>query len=176
MLIRATRVEHDGHWPAGEAAGRVTLGYDDRHRRRLKLQTENGLDFLLDLDRAALLRGGDGLRLEDGRWIAVAAAAEDVVDVRGDTPHATARLAWHLGNRHLPVQILKDGGIRFRYDHVIEEMVIGLGGRTERRQAPFTPEGGAYASDGHHHGHGHKHGHGHHHHHDHHHDQGHDHD
>ena len=165
-MKRATKVEHAGHWPAEKAAGRVTLAYDDRHRRRLRLTAEDGTDFLLDLDRAALLRDGDGLLLEDGAWIAVAAAPEDVVDVRGATSRATARLAWHLGNRHLPVQILDDGAIRFRYDHVIEEMVIGLGGTVERRSAPFTPEGGAYEGGGHHHHHhDHDDGHDHHHHH-----------
>ena len=170
MMKRATRVEHAGHWPDGGAVGRVMLSYDDRHRRRLRLKTEGGMEFLLDLERAALLRDGDGLGLEDGGWVAVAAAPEDVIDVRGETPRATARLAWHLGNRHLPVQILDDGAIRFRYDHVIEDMVVGLGGRAERKSAPFTPEGGAYASEsggGHHHhhhdGHGHDHGDDHHH-------------
>jgi urease accessory protein len=171
MMKRATKLAHQGHWPSDRAVGRVTLAYDDRHRRRLKLTTEAGMDFLLDLDRAALLRDGDGLGLEDGGWIAVAAAPEDVIDVRGGTPHATARLAWHLGNRHLPVQILEDGAIRIRYDHVIEEMVIGLGGRAERKSAPFTPEGGAYAQ-----GHDHHHDDHHHHHHDHGHGHGHDHD
>ena len=174
MPVRAIQVEHQGRWPADRAVGQVTLSYDDRHRRRVRLRTECGMDFLLDLDRAALLRDGDGLRLEDGGWIAVAAAPEDVIDVRGETPRATARLAWHLGNRHLPVQILEDGAIRFRYDHVIEEMVIGLGGRTMRQSASFTPEGGAYAGEagGHHaqgHGHHHHGGHDHDHDHDHHH-------
>jgi urease accessory protein len=161
-MQRATKVEHAGQWPVDGAVGRVTLTYDDRHRRRLRLKTEDGVDFLLDLDRAALLRDGDGLLLEDGGWVAVGAAPEDVIDVRGATPQATARLAWHLGNRHLPVQILGDGAIRFRYDHVIEEMVIGLGGATERKAAPFTPEGGAYEGGGHHHHH-HEHDHDHHH-------------
>jgi len=178
-MKRATKVEHAGNWPSESAVGRVTLTYDDRHRRRMRLTTEAGMDFLLDLERAALLRDGDGLHLDDGTWVAVAAASEDVVDVRGETPRATARLAWHLGNRHLPVQILDDGTIRFRYDHVIEEMVIGLGGAAERTSAPFTPEGGAYGDGtggGHHHGHGHAHGHSeshshsHHHHHEHSHD------
>jgi len=175
-MKRATKVEHAGHWPAGSALGRVTLTYDDRHRRRLRLTTEDGVAFLLDLDRAALLRDGDGLLLEDGTWVTVGAAPEDVVDGRGPTPRATARLAWHLGNRHLPVQILDDGAIRFRYDHVIEEMVIGLGGAVERKAAPFTPEGGAYEGGGHHHHHdhdGHDHEHDHHHH-GHRHEHGHD--
>jgi len=180
MIQRAIRVEHAGHWPGEKAIGRVTLTYDGRHRRRLRLKTEGGMDFLLDLDRAALLRDGDGLLLEDGGWIAVGAAPEDVIDVRGATPRATARLAWHLGNRHLPVQILDDGAIRFRYDHVIEEMVIGLGGSVERKGAPFTPEGGAYEGGTHGHGHHHHddddHGHDHSHDHHHHHHHGHDHD
>jgi len=164
MLKRATKVEHAGHWPGDSAVGQVTLTYDDRHRRRMRLATDVGMEFLLDLERAALLRDGDGLQLDDGNWIAVVAAPEDVVDVRVETPSATARLAWHLGNRHLPVQILDDGAIRFRYDHVIEEMVVGLGGKAERLSAPFTPEGGAYGDGtggGHHHGHAHEHGHDH---------------
>lgn len=162
-MKRAIQVEPSGHWPSSDEAGLVTLAYDDRHRRRLRLTTDGGEAILLDLDRAALLRHGDGLRLEDDRWIRVAAADEDVVDVHGGSAQETARLAWHLGNRHLPVQILPDGGIRFRYDHVIEAMVEGLGGKTVRRQAPFTPEGGAYEGGGHHHHHDHGH-------HDHHHD------
>ena len=118
---------------------------------------DGGEAILLDLDRATLLRDGDGLRLDDGGWVRVAAAPEDVVEARGETTRQTARLAWHLGNRHLPVQILKDGGIRFRYDHVIEAMVWGLGALTERTQAPFTPEGGAYDAHAppHRHGDGH---------------------
>ncbi len=164
-MKRAIQTELAGHWPRDNAVGVVTLAYDDRHRRRLRLTTDSGEAFLLDLDRASVLREGDGLRLEDGSWVEVSAAPEDVVDVYGDTARATARLAWHLGNRHLPVQILDDGGIRFRYDHVIEAMVQGLGGGTVRKQAPFTPEGGAYETGGvghHHHGvehddHGHRH-------------------
>ena len=155
--MRATTVETEGSWPAKAAVGRVTLSFDDRHRRRLRLATEDRFEFLLDLERATVLREGDGLRLEDGRWVAVAAAAEDVIDAHGETPQATARLAWHLGNRHLPVQILADGGIRFRNDHVIEAMVRGLGGRTARKSAPFTPEGGAYEGGSHGHSHSHDH-------------------
>jgi urease accessory protein len=155
-MKRATHFQASGHWPQDAAAGSVTLAYDDRHRRRVRLTTDGGATILLDLDRAAILRDGDGLHLDDDSWIRVAAAPEDVVDVHGATARETARLAWHLGNRHLPVQVLEDGGIRFRYDHVIEAMVQGLGGATKRQQAPFTPEGGAYESGGHHH-HGHSH-------------------
>ena len=150
-MLRATYSEDAGDWPAEAAVSVVTLAYDDRHRRRLRLTTDAGEAILLDLERATLLRDGDGLRLEDDRWVRVAAAPEGVVDVHGTTARETARLAWHLGNRHLPVQILEDGGIRFRYDHVIEAMVQGLGGTTVRHDAPFTPEGGAYEGGGHHH-------------------------
>lgn len=152
-MRRATHSEKSGRWPHEAAISAVTLCYDDRHRRRMRLTTDGGEDILLDLDRATLLRDGDGLRLDDDSWVRVSAAPEDVVDVHGETPRETARLAWHLGNRHLPVQILDDGGIRFRYDHVIEAMVQGLGGKSERRYAPFTPEGGAYEGGGHHHHH-----------------------
>ncbi len=158
-MKRATQVAHSGDWPQDAAVGAVTLAYDDRHRRRLRLTTDGGDAILLDLDRATLLREGDGLRLDDDSWVRVSAAAEDVVDVHGKSAREMARLAWHLGNRHLPVQILEDGGIRFRYDHVIEEMVRGLGGATIRKQAPFTPEGGAYDGGGHAHEHHHGHSH-----------------
>ncbi len=158
-MQRATTFKPAGHWPAEAAVGTVTLDYDDRHRRRMRLTTDTGTAFLLDLERAALLKAGDGLALEDGGWILVAASDEDVVDVFGATHRARARLAWHLGNRHLPVQILDNGGIRFRYDHVIEAMVQGLGGETTRKMASFTPEGGAYAGNGHEHDHNHHHHH-----------------
>ncbi len=156
-MKRAIHFEATGDWPQAAAVGSVTLTYNDRHRRRMRLNTDDGEAFLLDLDRAALLRDGDGLRLDDETWVRVTAAPEDVVDVHGNTARETARLAWHLGNRHLPVQILEDGCIRFRYDHVIEAMVRGLGGATDRKQAPFTPEGGAYEGGGHHHHHEHSH-------------------
>ena len=150
-MRRATHAAAPGDWPAEAETGSVTLVHDDRHRRRLRLTTDAGEAILLDLDRTVLLRDGDGLRLDDGSWVRVNAAPEDVVDVCGATQRDTVCLAWHLGNRHLPVQILGDGSIRFRDDHVIEAMVRGLGGRTEHRRAPFTPEGGAYASGAHHH-------------------------
>ena len=150
-MLRATHSEDASDWPAEAAVAVVTLAYDDRHRRRLRLTTDAGEAILLDLERATVLRDGDGLRLEDDRWVRVAAAPEGVVDVHGTTAREMARLAWHLGNRHLPVQILEDGGIRVRYDHVIEAMVQGLGGTTVRQDAPFTPEGGAYEGGGHHH-------------------------
>ena len=137
-----------------------------------------GLEFLLDLENAVALRGGDALVLEDGRLVEVVAAPEPLVEIRGADPHHMIRVAWHLGNRHLPTQIMPKG-LRIRRDHVIEAMVKGLGARVIEIEAPFDPEGGAYAGAGTGHGHAHE---GHAHHqghgapdHDHGHDHGHDH-
>jgi urease accessory protein len=118
------------------------------------------LDFLLDLQEAVALRGGDALVLEDGRLIEVIGAPEPLVEIRGTDPQHLVRIAWHLGNRHLPTQIVGKG-LRIRRDHVIEDMVRGLGARVIPIEAPFDPEGGAYAGGGHVHGHGHEHDHGH---------------
>ena len=158
-------IEPAGAWPRGSARASVTLAYDDRHRRRVRLVADDGGEFLLDLADAIVLRDGDGLRLDDGAWLAVRAAAEEVCDVACPTPEALARIAWHLGNRHLPVQVI-DGGLRIRDDHVIVAMLEGMGAAVTRRSAPFDPEGGAYARG---HGHDRPHAHHHHHGHDHHH-------
>jgi urease accessory protein len=143
-------IEPAGSWPHSAARATVTLGYDDRHRRRLRLIADDGGEFLLDLPEALVLRDGDGLCLDDGAWLAVRAAAEQVCDIACPTPEALARIAWHLGNRHLPVQVI-DGGLRIRDDHVIAAMLEGMGAAVTRRTAPFDPEGGAYARA---HGHG----------------------
>jgi urease accessory protein len=176
-MIRATRVLGQHRW--GQApADTVVLDFDDRHRRRMAMTGTRGLEFLLDLENAVALRGGDALVLDDGRLIEVVAAPEPLVEIRGADPHHLIRVAWHLGNRHLPTQIMPKG-LRIRRDHVIEEMVKGLGARVIEIEAPFDPEGGAYASTGHDHGHDDHahHGHGHHDHagHDHSHGHGHDH-
>ena len=100
--------------------------------------------FLLDLPRVQHLADGDGLELDDGGYVRVCAAPERVLEIEADGPAELLRLAWHLGNRHLPVQAL-EGRLRIRDDHVIAEMVEGLGGRITRLSAPFDPETGAYA-------------------------------
>jgi urease accessory protein len=111
-----------------------------------------GLEFLLDLENAVALRGGDALVLDDGRLIEVVAAPEPLVEIRCRDPEHLVRVAWHLGNRHLPTQITARG-LRVRRDHVIEAMVKGLGARIVEIEAPFDPEGGAYAGGGHEHAH-----------------------
>ncbi len=150
-MIRATHVLLASHW-SGVAADTVVLDHDNRHRRRLAMTGAGGLDFLLDLPEATTLRDGDGLALEDGRIVAVRAAAEPLTEVRGSDTAALVRLAWHLGNRHLPTQLDGDR-LLIRRDHVIEAMLTGLGATVSHVDAPFDPEGGAY-------GHGHE-GHGH---------------
>lgn len=182
-MIRATTVKGQYHW-IDAAVDTVVLDFDDRHRRRMVMTGTRGLEFLLDLEIAVALRGGDVLMLEDGRLIEVVAAPEPLIEIRGTDPGHLVRLAWHLGNRHLPTQIMAKG-LRIRRDHVIEQMVKGLGARVIEIEAPFDPEGGAYAAphDAPHGHHGHDHsscGHDHHGHahgkHDHAHDHGHVHD
>ena len=178
-MIRASQVRPQYRWTQAPA-DTVVLDFDDRHRRRVAMTGTGGLEFLLDLENATVLRGGDALVLDDGRLIEVVAAPEPLAEIRGNDPQHLVRVAWHLGNRHLPAQITAKG-LRIRRDHVIEAMVKGLGARVIEIEAPFDPEGGAYAGGGHvhapesdahdhaaHDGTSHDHG-DHHHHHDHHH-------
>ena len=141
-----------GHWPKEKAAGTLTLDFDARHRRRIRLTADQGEDVLLDLPKAVAMADGDGLQLEDGRWLEVQAAAEPIVEVRHKDPHQLVRLAWHLGNRHLPTEI-RDEFLRIRPDHVIEDMLVGFGADLVKVEVPFQPEGGAYTGHGHHRGH-----------------------
>ena len=146
-MIRATGIRAQHRWTEA-AADTVVLDFDDRHRRRMAMTGTRGLEFLLDLENAVALRGGDALVLDDGRLVEVVAAPEPLIEIRGSDPHHLVRLAWHLGNRHLPTQIMPKG-LRIRRDHVIEAMVRGLGARVVEIEAPFDPEGGAYAGGGH---------------------------
>ncbi|WP_319024789.1 urease accessory protein UreE [Nisaea sediminum] len=170
-LGRAVAHAAAGHWDRTRQIGQVTLAFDDRHRRRIRLETDEGASVLLDLPRAVALSDGDGLELEDGSgWVRVAAAPEPVMMVRATSPHHLLRLAWHIGNRHLPAQI-SEAEILLRPDHVIADMLRGLGATVTEAEQPFQPEGGAYD-----HGHGHAHGHDHGHDHDHSHSHSHHHD
>ncbi len=144
IMLRATQVLKAGSWQVAPV-DRITLSYDERHRRRLRFLAEAGTEFLLDLPRTTVLRGGDGLRLEDGRVILVAAAEEPLLEVTAADADQLARLAWHIGNRHLPAQIAT-GRILIREDSVIEDMLKGLGATVRHLAEPFTPEAGAYDS------------------------------
>ncbi|HYP58672.1 MAG TPA: urease accessory protein UreE [Beijerinckia sp.] len=152
-MLRALSVKPRGTW--GEyATDTVVLDFDARHRRRIVMQTVHGLFFLLDLAEALVLRNGDALVLEDGCLVEVVAAPEPLTEIRCDKPQDLARIAWHLGNRHLPVEIA-GRKLRIRCDHVIEDMLRGLGATLLEIEAPFEPEGGAYAGAGHRHNHAH---------------------
>jgi len=142
-MRRAIAVHRHGAWPEEAAQDSVTLAYLDRHRRRIRLVTDTGKPFLLDLHRAQRLTDGDGLELDDGGYVRVSAAAEPVIEIAAPATELM-RIAWHLGNRHLPLQVIEDR-LRIRDDHVIAEMVTGLGGAITRSEAPFDPEIGAYA-------------------------------
>jgi urease accessory protein len=142
-VIRATKVRGQHRW-SDTPADTVVLDFDGRHRRRTAMTGTRGLAFLLDLENVVALRGGDALVLEDGRLIEVIAAPEPLAEIRCTDPQRLVRVAWHLGNRHLSTQIMAKG-LRIRRDHVIEAMVRGLGARVIEIEAPFDPEGGAYA-------------------------------
>lgn len=141
-----------GHWPNEKAVGTLTLDFDARHRRRIRLTADHGEEVLLDLPNTVAMGDGDGLQLDDGNWLRIRAAAESIVQVRHADRHQLARLAWHLGNRHLPTEI-REESLLIRPDHVIEEMLIGFGAELLKIEGPFQPEGGAYGSGqhGHHH-------------------------
>ena len=157
-MRRAIEVVPRGAWPLRRKVGVATLDFDNRHRRRIALATDDGAAFLLDLPEARVMNAGDGLVLETGDVIEVAAAPEKVCDVEAESAAALARLAWHLGNRHLPAQI-DAGCILIRDDHEIVDMLKGLGADVRAVKAPFDPEGGAYGQHNHDlaHPHGHVH-------------------
>jgi urease accessory protein len=137
----------------GAAVDSVTLDFEGRYLRRRRLTTDAGRALVVDLPDATALADGDAFETPDGDLVSVRAAAEPLVEVRADGPRHMARLAWHLGNRHLQVSV-GDGWLRIKPDHVIEAMLEGLGAQLVALQAPFDPEGGAY-------GYGRTHGHGH---------------
>lgn len=142
-MLTARSVLPPRSFKESEIADRVVLDYDDRHRRRMTMEGVEGTAFLLDLAEATPLVSDAGLRLDDGRVVMVVAAAEPLLEIRAKDQTHLVRIAWHLGNRHLPTQVLGTK-LRIRYDPVIAEMAKGLGARVVAIEAPFDPEGGAY--------------------------------
>jgi urease accessory protein len=138
-LRRGWAIRRAGFWNPATAADFVVLDAGDRHRRRIMLMGERGGEFLLDLDEAVAIRDGDGIRLDAGGIVLVTGQAEPLVELKARTSLALVRLAWHLGNRHTDVQIVGDH-LRIRRDHVLEEMVKGLGAAVMPLDAPFDPE------------------------------------
>jgi len=164
-MLHATSIVRKAQLGPRAIADTITLDRQSRYRRRLVLKTDGGRELMLDLVEATYLADGDGLLLEGGGIVLVRAAAEDLMEIHAADAIALARIAWHLGNRHMPAQITVDA-ILIQPDHVLAEMVEGLGAHVHAVRRPFEPEGGAYGGHGplhesHHHA-----GQGHHHHHD----------
>ena len=158
-LHRFTAYEADPRPHADATAdGTLTLPFARRRKARQRATLDSGEEIAVLLPRSTIMRGGDRLASAGGRTVRVVAAAEPVSTVRCDDPRRLARIAYHLGNRHVAVQV-DDGWLRYLADPVLDDMVLGLGAKVERESAPFEPEAGAYGRTGH--GHGHKHGHDH---------------
>jgi urease accessory protein len=154
-MRRAIAVYSSGNWNSNDTVSTITLVFNERHRRRFRMTDDQGEPFLLDLSHATLLNHGDGLALEGSGFIRVQAAAEPVADAQCHSMEHTARIAWHIGNRHVPVQVLEGGILRIQDDHVLVDMLKGLGAQVTCHSAPFAPESGAYAEHSHHHHHEH---------------------
>jgi urease accessory protein len=138
MLTISQRLEH-----ARPADARLVLPYDLRSRSRFRARLVSGEEVGVRLERGQVLRGGDLLLADDGRVVEVGAAAETVSNVHSAEPRRLARAAYHLGNRHVSLQI-GEGWLRYRHDHVLDDMIRGLGLNVSVEQAPFEPESGAY--------------------------------
>ena len=147
MMQRVVAIKQPGSFAVSD---RVVLDADERQRRRIVLTGEKGTRLLLDFAKPMILRDGDGLVLEDGSVVQVAGRVELLVEVSATAPADVVRLAWHIGNRHTDIQFT-DRSFRIRRDHVLEEMLKGLGATTREVEAPFDPE--PAAPHGHHHDH-----------------------
>lgn len=137
----------------GQPSVQLTLPFEKRQKSRLRVSLDNKEEAFLVLQRGTLLRNGDLLRADNGLIIEVRAAIEEVATASTEDTVLFARACYHLGNRHVPLQV-GDGWLRLQRDHVLEDMVRSLGLDVRHEQAPFEPEGGAYGS---HHSHSHSH-------------------
>jgi urease accessory protein len=153
VMHRVTAVKAAATWDASQASDRVVLDADERHRRRIVLTSEQGAQLLIDFAAPVQLRDGDGLVLDDGTIVRVEGRPEPLIEICAHSARDTVRLAWHLGNRHTDVQIV-GAHIRLRRDHVLEEMLRGLGAQVTTLEAPFDPEPAAPHAQ-HHRGHAH---------------------
>jgi urease accessory protein len=150
--MRGSSILPAGCWDASRGSDRILADYEQRHRRRILLRTEAGRELLLDLPRAQHLRDGDAIACDDGSLVQVVSLPERLLEITAVNPAALMRLAWHLGNRHLPTALSAER-LLIREDHVIADMVRGLGGVVRAIVAPFDPETGAYDETDHGHGH-----------------------
>jgi urease accessory protein len=139
-MRRVSAIRPANTWNADEAIDRIVLDAEDRHRRRLALVAEKGTRFLLDLPHPTALRDGDGLVLDDGSIVRVEGRREPLIEISATGAADLARIAWHIGNRHIQMQVMGDK-LRVRRDHVLEEVLRGLGAHVEPVEAPFDPMG-----------------------------------
>lgn len=148
-MLRATSILRRAAVRPERVADTLTLDHEGRHRRRVALTGDGGLAFLLDLDKATVLDDGDAVKLEDGRLVQINAAPERLIEVRTDNPLRLMKVAWHIGNRHVAAEITADA-IYLAHDHVLLEMIRGLGATASVVERPFRPERGAYQEHGSH--------------------------
>ncbi|MBM6580668.1 urease accessory protein UreE [Microvirga sp. BT689] len=159
-MIRATSIIRRNAVDQDRIIDIITLDHGDRHRRRIMLNADGGTAFLLDLDKADVLEDGDAIRLESGWLVGVKAAKEKLIEVSTEDPLDLLTLAWHIGNRHVPAEITRSA-IYIAYDHVLLDMLQGLGAKTEVVERALCPVRGAYHHEhSEHSGHP-SHGHGH---------------
>lgn len=142
-----------GEADTSESLPQLVLTFQQREKSRLKAQLSNGEEVGLFMERGTVLKAGDVLVSEHGEKIQVVAADETVSTVTADNAHRLLRIAYHLGNRHVPLQV-EPQWLRYRHDHVLDDMVRLLGGTVTVETAPIQPESGAYGG-GHQHGHSH---------------------
>ena len=136
--------------PCANCDGELVLPFELRQKSRLRTSLVSGEEVGLFLERGTILRGGDCLVADDGRTLRVVAAEEALMEVSADSAEALTRAAYHLGNRHTPVQVGANW-LRFAADQVLADMLTGLGVAVTPLRAPFEPEAGAYGGGHHHH-------------------------
>jgi urease accessory protein len=138
-----------GEIPHAEVSGCVALSFAQREKARQRVALQSGEEIIINIRRGQVMRGGDCVKSHEGRCVMVEAAIETVSTVHCDDPLQLTRIAYHLGNRHVWLQV-GDGWLRYLHDHVLDDMVRGLGGSVAVEEAPFEPEAGAYGGHGHH--------------------------
>jgi urease accessory protein len=151
MIELLSKLSNDRDAEPAEIHGHLCLPFELRQKTRLRTSLRSGEEVAVMLPRGQVLRGGQRLRASDGRVFEVVAEPERVLHITCDTSQALTRAAYHLGNRHVPVQI-GDGFLRIAGDHVLVDMLHGLGARCQSMEAAFEPEAGAYGGGGHRHG------------------------
>ncbi|EAT11200.1 urease accessory protein UreE [Bermanella marisrubri] len=144
----------EGDLPQGKSSETISLSFDDRKRGRLKIKTDSGIDAGIQIERGHVLRHGAVLSNEHHEYLTVLASDEKVSTAKVEDKTLFARCCYHLGNRHVPLQI-GEGFLRYQEDYVLDDMLHGLGVHVIHEQAPFEPENGAYSKGGHHHHHEH---------------------